>query len=87
MPNRGSSNVFCVDYKMAGIGSNACGPELAEKYRIELPKLKAEFHMSLILSPVTNNRSEDYWFNAREDFDGKLSSANDIQMMVYSIKQ
>ena len=41
----------------------------------------------LILSPVTNNRSEDYWFNAREDFDGKLSSANDIQMMVYSIKQ
>lgn len=41
----------------------------------------------LILSPVTNNRSEDYWFNAREDFDGKPSSANDIQMMVYSIKQ
>ena len=41
------SNVFCVDYKMAGIGSNACGPELAEKYRIELPKLKAEFHMSV----------------------------------------
>lgn len=36
-------NVICVDYKMAGVGSNSCGPMLAEKYRIELPELSAEF--------------------------------------------
>lgn len=39
------SNVICVDYKMAGVGSNSCGPELAEKYRVEIPKLSAEFHI------------------------------------------
>ena len=38
-------NVICIDYKMAGVGSNSCGPMLAEKYRIELPKLHAEFKM------------------------------------------
>ncbi|MBQ5320008.1 MAG: DUF4981 domain-containing protein [Oscillospiraceae bacterium] len=39
------SNVICVDYKMAGVGSNSCGPALATKYRIELPKLTAEFRI------------------------------------------
>lgn len=43
-----SNNVICVDYMMAGVGSNACGPQLAEKYRLPLPKLSAEFHMSII---------------------------------------
>lgn len=38
-------NVICIDYKMAGVGSNSCGPMLAEKYRIELPELDAEFKM------------------------------------------
>ena len=32
--------VFCVDYKMAGVGSNSCGPALAQKYRIQLPEVK-----------------------------------------------
>lgn len=41
------SNVICVDYKMAGVGSSACGPALAEKYRLEIPKFNAEFHMSI----------------------------------------
>ena len=44
---RCESNVICVDYKMAGVGSNACGPALAEKYRLELPKLRAEFDMEI----------------------------------------
>ena len=44
---RCESNVICVDYKMAGMGSNACGPALAEKYRLELPKLRAEFDMEI----------------------------------------
>ncbi|WP_294406939.1 glycoside hydrolase family 2 TIM barrel-domain containing protein [uncultured Ruminococcus sp.] len=30
----GESNVLCVDYKMSGVGSNSCGPELKEKYRL-----------------------------------------------------
>ena len=44
---RCESNVICVDYKMAGVGSNACGPALAEKYRLELPKLSAKFCMEI----------------------------------------
>lgn len=38
-------NVICVDYKMAGVGSNSCGPMLLEKYRLELPELSAEFKL------------------------------------------
>ena len=41
------SNVICIDYKMAGVGSNACGPALAEKYRVELPVLHATFCMEV----------------------------------------
>ncbi len=40
-------NVICVDYKMAGVGSNSCGPILAKKYRLELPRLEAEFKISI----------------------------------------
>lgn len=39
-------HIICVDYKMAGVGSNACGPQLDEKYRLELPKIKADFYMT-----------------------------------------
>ncbi len=27
------STVLCLDYRINGIGSNSCGPELLEKYR------------------------------------------------------
>ena len=27
---------FCTDYYMSGLGSNSCGPELEEKYRVPL---------------------------------------------------
>ena len=40
-------NVICIDYRMAGVGSNSCGPELAEKYRVPIPKLDAEFKISI----------------------------------------
>ena len=40
-------NIVCLDYKMAGVGSNSCGPVLAEKYRLPLPKLNAEFCINL----------------------------------------
>jgi len=37
------SNVICVDAKMAGVGSNSCGPALSDKYRIPLPEFGADF--------------------------------------------
>ena len=42
-----TSNVICIDYKMAGVGSNSCGPALAEKYRIGLPNFTAEFKIKV----------------------------------------
>lgn len=38
-------NILCIDSMMAGVGSNACGPALAEKYRIPLPDISAHFHI------------------------------------------
>jgi len=43
-----TDNVICIDCRMAGVGSNSCGPELNEKYRVTIPKLEAEFKISLI---------------------------------------
>lgn len=39
------STVFCLDYKMSGVGSNSCGPELLPQYRLE----EAEFDFSFSL--------------------------------------
>lgn len=39
--------VFCVDYKMSGVGSNSCGPALLPQYRLE----EEEFDFSLTLLP------------------------------------
>ena len=41
------SSVICVDSRMAGVGSNACGPALAEKYRLPLPEISARFHIEI----------------------------------------
>ena len=38
-------NVICVDAGMAGVGSNSCGPELLEKYRLSLPDIEADIRM------------------------------------------
>ncbi len=32
--NKADSTVLCLDYKMSGVGSNACGPALNEKYQL-----------------------------------------------------
>lgn len=40
------TTVVCVDYQMAGVGSNSCGPALAQKYRIQLPKLGGQINIS-----------------------------------------
>ncbi len=39
------NNVICVDYKMAGVGSNSCGPALKDKYRLPLPDFTADFRI------------------------------------------
>ena len=41
------SSVVCIDSQMAGVGSNACGPALAEKYRLPLPEISANFHIDI----------------------------------------
>ena len=35
--------VLCIDYKMSGVGSNSCGPELLEKYRLAEEKFVWNF--------------------------------------------
>ena len=42
-----ASNVICIDHKMAGVGSNSCGPALAEEYRLEIPGFTAEFRVKI----------------------------------------
>lgn len=42
------SSVICVDAGMAGVGSNACGPALAERYRLPLPVISAEFTIEFL---------------------------------------
>ena len=37
--------VFCVDYKMSGVGSNSCGPSLLEEYRLEEEKFSFRFQL------------------------------------------
>ena len=41
------SSVVCVDSRMAGVGSNACGPALAEKYRIALSDVSLKLYMEI----------------------------------------
>lgn len=44
---KSGSSVICVDYKMAGVGSNSCGPRLAEKYQLEQPEINAAFNINI----------------------------------------
>lgn len=37
--------VACIDFYMAGVGSNSCGPELLEKFRIKLPHVCANIRI------------------------------------------
>lgn len=42
--------VLCVDYRQSGIGSNSCGPELIEKYRLNEEEF--DFNFSLLCQQV-----------------------------------
>ena len=37
--------VLCLDYMMEGVGSNSCGPALAQKYRIQLPEVIGQINI------------------------------------------
>lgn len=43
-----SKTVVCADYRQSGVGSNACGPELPEKYRLK----EKEFTFRLKIRPL-----------------------------------
>ncbi len=43
-----ADNVICIDGYMAGVGSNACGPQLADKYRVPLPRLSMKLNISML---------------------------------------
>ena len=40
--------ILCLDYMMAGVGSNSCGPALSQKYRIQLPHVTGELKLCFI---------------------------------------
>ena len=40
--------VLCIDYMMAGVGSNSCGPALSQKYRIQLPDVTGQLNICFI---------------------------------------
>lgn len=44
------STVLCVDYRLNGIGSNSCGPQVMERYRLD----EAAFHFHFKLVPFVN---------------------------------
>ena len=41
-------HVICVDFAMAGVGSAACGPRLADRYRITLPEAEGNIRVEVI---------------------------------------
>lgn len=41
--------VLCVDYKVSGIGSNSCGPELLPQYRLD----EEEFTWNFTITPIS----------------------------------
>ena len=37
--------IFCIDYRQSGIGSGSCGPQLADKYRLNGTHYSYSFHI------------------------------------------
>ena len=54
---------ICVDYKQSGVGSNACGPVLPEKYRLS----EKEFAFEIEILPI-NSSSSNYAKLANTEF-------------------
>ncbi len=43
-----TSSIISVDAQMTGVGSNSCGPTLAEKYRIDLPEIHLDLGLEIL---------------------------------------
>ncbi len=41
---KAAATVLCLDYKMSGVGSNSCGPALAEKYQLNEKEINFSIH-------------------------------------------
>lgn len=41
-----ASTILCVDYKMSGIGSNSCGPNLKDEYRLNEERVEVSFYFN-----------------------------------------
>lgn len=46
------NTILCLDYAQSGIGSNSCGPDLLEKYRLD----SKEFEFGIKLIPYKKNK-------------------------------
>ncbi len=44
---KSGSTILCTDYKMSGVGSNSCGPYLAEKYQFNEKEFNLDFTMKI----------------------------------------
>lgn len=42
---KSDSNIFCIDYKMSGVGSNSCGPGLLPQYQLNEKKILFSFYI------------------------------------------
>ncbi len=49
---KSGSTVLCIDYAQSGVGSNSCGPELIEKYRLNAQR----FHTTMFIKPFTKKQ-------------------------------
>ena len=53
-------SVICADFFMAGVGSAACGPALAEKYRLTGNNLTGSIRIQPVASDVSPSHTEDH---------------------------
>ena len=53
-------SVICADFFMAGVGSAACGPALAEKYRLPGNNLTGSIRIQPVASDVPPSHTEDH---------------------------
>ena len=54
---RPTENWVYIDYMMSGVGSNSCGPELMEKYRLNHKEIKFRVNLSPININATKYRA------------------------------
>ena len=39
--------MLCIDYKMSGVGSNSCGPQLLPQYQLNDPAFDFNFTLTV----------------------------------------